>query len=266
MVNKQNNLLTAGEFASLARTTKRTVLWYAEKGILRPRAVDSSNNYRLYGPNQIIDFQAILLLRKLNFSIAEIRDFLANRHSIETLFNLKRKSLNEEISALTAALKDTEMYYDNLKKTGTLVNPKVKTIKAFPILYIDRQGPYKNIGDYFDELRTYIKIIPRGTSGLTIYEDIGYQPKNAKVKVCFLKRPGLVLKTDTKDLVKEMVVPGFKALSYTHMGSSRLLSMLWQELKKYQEKNGYHADKSLPFEDLELSQSGHVTEMLMPIL
>lgn len=266
MVNKQNSLLTAGEFAGLARTTKRTVLWYEEKGILKPKSVDPDNGYRLYEPNQIIDFQAILLLRKLNFSIAEIKGFLANHRSIETLFNLKRKALNEEISILTEALKDTEMYYDNLKKTGTLVNPKVETVRAFPILYIDRQGPYKNIGYYFDELGTCFTNIPRGTLGLTIYEDIGYQPRNAKVKVGFRKRRGLILKPEAKQSVKEMVVPGFKALSYSHRGTSKLLSMLWQEMKKYREKNGYRANTRLSFEDLELSRSEGETELLMPIL
>ena len=29
-----DTLLTAGQFARLARTTKRTILWYDEKGVL----------------------------------------------------------------------------------------------------------------------------------------------------------------------------------------------------------------------------------------
>ena len=62
-----------------------------------------------------------------------------------------------------------------------------------------------------------------------------------------------------------MTVPGFKALSYPHYGSTNLLSMLWQELKKYRDKNGYKEDRTLPFEDLELSQNPHTIEMLMPI-
>jgi DNA-binding transcriptional MerR regulator len=260
-----NNLLTIGEFATLAETTKRTVLWYEEKGILKPNQTNDDTGYRLYTTDQIIDFKAILLLRKLNFSIEETRNFLSKHNSPEVLFNLKKKALKHEIADLQMSLNDTEKYYENIRTTGTLVNPKVKDIKPFSVYYVDKLGPYAKIGDYFDELHTYFNRIPPKTLGLVIYEDYGYQPKNAKTKICFVIKPGLILKTEAKDIVKKMTVSGFKALSYKHTGSSRLLSMLWQELKKYRENNGYKEDKSLPFEDLELSDSAHSTEMLMPI-
>lgn len=260
------NLLTIGDFAKLAETTKRTVLWYEEKDILKPKQTDPENGYRLYETGQIIDFKAILLLRKLNFSIKEIKNFLAKHNSPEALFNLKKKSLKEQITDLQVALTDTEKYYQNLQQTATLVDPNVKTFKPLPVYYLDKLGPYHEIGDYFDELRSYFDHIPSGTLGLAIYEDIGYQPKNAKTKICLTIKPGLKLKPAAKEIVKKMTVPGFKALSYTHKGSTKLLSMLWQELKKYRVKNGYKENKDLPFEDMELSQSYHVTEMLMPIL
>ena len=71
----QNNLLTAGEFARLARTTKRTIHWYCQKGILKPKMLDGSK-YRYFAPEQIIDFQVILLLRRLNFSVEEVKKYL----------------------------------------------------------------------------------------------------------------------------------------------------------------------------------------------
>lgn len=263
-VNMQSNLLTIGEFAKLAETTKRTVLWYEEKGILKPKQVDPENKYRLYSIEQIIDFKAILLLRKLNFSIQEIKNYLT-KHNPENLFNLKKKQLKADIADLTLALDSTEKYYNNLKKTGTLVDPKIKVIKPFPVYYIDKLGPYHKIGDYFEELHSYFSKVPKGTLGLVIYEDIGYKPENAKTKISFPIKQGLKLKTQAKEIVKKMTVPGFKALSYTHYDSSKLLSTLWQELKKYRAKKGYKENKNLPFEDLEISQSAYTTEMLMPI-
>lgn len=260
------DLLTIGEFVKLAETTKRTVLWYEEKGILNSKEKKAGNGYRFYSTDQIIDFKAILLLRKLNFSIVEIKKFLGNHNSPETLFNLKKKALKQEITDLQTALKSTEDYYQNIKKTGTLVNPKVKTVKSMPVYYIDKTGPYREISNYFEELRTYFDCVPKETLGLVIYEDQGYQPKNAKTKICFVIRSGLKIKSEAKEIIKTMVVPGFKALSYTHNGSSKLLSMLWQEMKKYRTKNGFKENKSMPFEDIELSLESHITEMLMPIL
>lgn len=258
--------LSIGEFAKLSETTKRTILWYAEKGILLPKKIDPGSGYRFYTPGQIIDFKAILLLRKLNFSLAEIKNFLAKHNSPENLFNLKKSALKQEITRLQTTLIDTDRYYQNLRITGTLVNPKVKVIPSFPVYYIAKLGPYHRISEYFNELRSYFEYIPKRTLGLVIYEDIGYQPKNAKTKICFQIKPGLKLKPTVQELVKKMTVPGFKALSYTHTGSSQLLSLLWQELKKYRLKNNYQEDNNLPFEDIEISLSDHVTEMLMPIL
>ena len=96
-VNMPTNLLTIGEFAKLAETTKRTVLWYEEEGILKPKQINTENKYRLYSADQIIDLKAIMLLRKLNFSIVEIKKFLS-KNNPEELFNLKKKALKQEIA------------------------------------------------------------------------------------------------------------------------------------------------------------------------
>lgn len=253
-------LLPIGEFAKLAETTKRTVLWYEELNLLKPTYINPETGYRFYATSQIIDFKAILLLRKLNFSLAEIK---AKNQPLKKLFKAKEQVLERELADLEANLTSTRTYYANLEKTGTLVNPKIKVFKPFPVYYVDKLGPYRLIDNYFTEFRTYFKIIPKGVLGLVLYEDVGYQPKNARVKICFTIKAGLELKKDTP--VKKMVVPGFKALAYTHQGSTKLLSILWQELKKYQVKYGYKLAKNLPFEDAEMSKNKHVTEMLMPI-
>ncbi|KKT73937.1 MAG: Transcriptional activator ligand binding domain protein [Microgenomates group bacterium GW2011_GWA2_44_7] len=263
--NLRSDLLTIGEFAQLAETTKRTVLWYEQKGLLKPSEVDPENGYRLYNIGQVIDFKAILLLRKINFSIGEIRSYLNKNKSPEALFNLKKAALRQEINDLQSALDNTERYYQNLQKTGTLVDPQIKSFKSLTVYYINKLGPYFKISDYFEELRQYFNQIPKGTLGLVIYEDIGYRPKEAKTKICLTYRAGLKLKPEAKEIVRKMTLPGFTALSYVHRGSSKLLSMLWQELKKYRIRNDYKENKDLPFEDLELSQSSHVTEMIIPI-
>ncbi|RJQ24430.1 MerR family transcriptional regulator, partial [Candidatus Parcubacteria bacterium] len=52
----EEKLLTAGEFAKLARTTKRTVVWYGREGILPPFKI-GENGYKYYKAHQILDFQ-----------------------------------------------------------------------------------------------------------------------------------------------------------------------------------------------------------------
>ena len=61
LLSNMNILITAGEFAKLAGTTKRTIHFYDEKGVLKPIKINKSN-YRLYDERQILDYQMILLL------------------------------------------------------------------------------------------------------------------------------------------------------------------------------------------------------------
>jgi hypothetical protein len=114
-------------------------------------------------------------------------------------------------------------------------------------------------------MRSYFKKIPKDTIGITVYEGFGgYQPRKAKIKICFVVKKGLEPKVETP--VYKTILPKFKALTYTHRGSTTLLSILWKEFEKFRDKNDYKQNRNLSFEDLEFSYGNQVTEMVMPII
>lgn len=262
----EQNLLTAGEFAKLARTTKRTVLWYAEKGILKPYKIDSSN-YRWYAPEQIIDFQGLLLMRKLGFSIADIQQYLVKGQSLQQLFKAKRTQIKQQLAVLERSLAETESYYKNLATTNTLVEPYVKKQSSFEIYYIDRQGSYAKIKEYIYELRDMFTSLPGDATFLTIFVDSEYNPKNATMKIGVVRRSHVVPKPGA--LLLKLAIPSYKALCHRHVGSPELLSLLWRELEKYRVKKELAIDTSLPFADLEFYNPGpdgqFTTELQLPI-
>lgn len=269
----QHSLLTAGQFAKLARTTKRTVLWYDEQGLLQP-ASSGDNGYRYYEPRQIIDFQVILLLRKMRFSIEEIRQYLAKDNSLKDLFQLKQAVVKKEIADLKRMLGRVTSYYHNLDTNGTLTNPEVATIQPFTIYSITKEGQYAKIKDYCLELRSHFVRIPRNATYLTIFFS-GYEPKKAKMKIGVIAQDGMTLKKEAAHVVSKEMLPRFKALKYLHKGPGTLVSLLWQELAKYMRSHDVQPDRSLPFVDLELyrttSLNGQtdedemVFELLLPI-
>lgn len=247
----EENLLTAGQFAKLARTTKRTITWYSDKVILNPVKI-SQSGYRLYEPRQILDFQVLLLLRRLRFSVEEIKEFLKKNSSLKEIFELKKVVVKKEINDLQNTLNTLNNYYGNLDKNGTLVLPKLKKIKPFSIYYIEKDGSYAKIKDYCLELKSYFRNIPKNSIPLTLFLDKEYQPKKAEMKIAVIIKKGLILKKEAENIVKKQSIPAYKALTYTHQGSGAVLSMLWQELAKYTWGNGYKHNSSLPFVDLEL--------------
>lgn len=245
-----NNLLKIGDFARLARTTKRTVLWYEEKGLLNPAQIDESG-YRYFKPAQIIDFQVILLLRKLNFSIEEIKAYLKKNDSLKSLFKLKRKLIEEEVARLQKGLKDIDVYYHNLEKEDLLVIPQVKEVKPFDIYFIDVVGAYADIKNHGLKLKSYFAKISKDATYLTIFMEPGYEPKKAKMRIGVICQKGMQFKKEAEGIVNMWTVPSYKALAYLHTGHGALLSLLWQELDKYRVDHGLKLDDSLPFVDLE---------------
>lgn len=246
-----NDYLTPAEFARLARTTKRTVVWYDQKDILKPIYVNPIG-YRFYKPEQIIDFQAILLLRKMNFSLEEIKAYLDEHKDLKALFADKKEILKIELQRLEKGLKDVEGFYKNLEKDGVLVSPTIKQVKAFDIYYIDVVGSYAKIKEYGQKLKSCFDYIPQDATYLTIFINKGYEPKKAEMRIAVIKTKEMKVKNEAKEIVKEWTVPAIKALTHLHMGSSALLSLLWKELATYAQKKGFEKNKSLPFNDYEL--------------
>lgn len=246
----QDTLLTAGQFAKLARTTKRTVLWYAKNGILLPHTITEAG-YRMYRPQQILDFQIILLLRRLNFSLEEIEEHVKGGKTLMSLFAAKKDDIAKEIQLLQRILTDTETYYDNLTTMQVLVKPDVRTVPAFVIYYIDKTGSYAKIGDYCGELVQEFERLPEHPILLTVFEEGVYKPHKAKMKIGVIKQAGMELKADSGK-IHTKTIPEYKALVYTHHGPATLLSLLWQELAKYRRKHKLQPATHLDFADLEL--------------
>ena len=63
-----------GEFSRLGRVTVRTLRHYGEIGLLKPEIIDRQTGYRYYSARQLQKLLAIVQLKELGFSLAEIRD------------------------------------------------------------------------------------------------------------------------------------------------------------------------------------------------
>lgn len=271
-MNKE--LLTAGQFAKLASTTKRTVVWYDKEGILKPFETNNLS-YRFYKPEQIIDFQVILLLRQLNFSIDQIKKFITKNKTLKDLFHEKRKIVLKEIINLKKQLKTIDNYYHNFKNEGLLIKPVVKIVRPAEIYYLQKIGPYSKIYRYGMELRSYFKKIPSNAEFLAVFEEPEYKPVRSKFKVGIIIKKGMEIKNEAKDIVFRYKLPKYKTLSYTYCGIPRLLSFHWKQLEKYAALHKLKQNKNLPFTNIEIyKRNGFVraidedqiiTEMHLPI-
>lgn len=223
-----NNYITAGELARLAGTTKRTILWYDELGIIKPIEI-SPAGYRNYTESQVLDYQMILLLTTLGVSLKEIK----TKNDLKSLFEEKKVSIKNQIDDLQFNLKSLEKFMSNLGANKTLIKPEIKVLKPFDIYYIEKNGSYVNIGKYCHELSEMFTNKSKDFTALAIFENPTYQPKKSLIKIAALVTPRMSVNPKFKDIVKKIKFDPGKVITYTHNGAGEMLSLFWKELEKY---------------------------------
>jgi len=227
-----NNFITTGELAKLAGTTKRTILFYDEKGVLKPVKINSKG-YRFYLESQVLDYQKILLLTTLGITLDDISVHLKNKGSLTQLFNDKKSQIKKEINTLKFNLNSLETFSKNVSANGTMVKPEIKTLKPFDVYYIEKIGPYAKIADYCQELAGMFERYGKDFTTLAVFENPTYQPKRSKIRIGALAKKGMKVNEKYKDVVKHITFSPGKVISHTHNGSGSLLSLFWKELEKY---------------------------------
>ena len=247
---KQEKLLTSGVFARVAQSTKRTVHWYTNHGLLKPKKINSKG-YRFYSIEQIIDLQVIMLLRKLNFSLPEIKKFLRKNASTKELFIQKKKELLEESKRLQKKIQDISDFYRNLETTGVLVKPTIKTIPSFKAYFIERTGPYSKIYDYCFELKSYFSFIPKNATYFVLFPDREYSPKKDRLRIGVIATSDIKLKVESETIVKKEAIPTFKSLNYRHVGSPALISLIIMQMHEYMRKKHIKQNLNIPINELE---------------
>lgn len=95
---------STGEFARLNGVNKRTLHYYDEIGLFSPEH-KGENGYRYYTCMQFEQLELILLLRKIGFSIQEIKTYTQSPsgRALEQLIQEKKADIDRSIQELMAA-------------------------------------------------------------------------------------------------------------------------------------------------------------------
>jgi DNA-binding transcriptional MerR regulator len=92
------NTIKIGDLAKRTGVSVRTLHYYDEIGLLRPKTVTASR-HRVYGPAELVRLQQIKSLRRLGFSLDEVRACLdAPEFSPTRVIDLHVKRLREQIA------------------------------------------------------------------------------------------------------------------------------------------------------------------------
>ena len=102
----KENKLTIGQTAKLLNISPDTLKHYEKKELITPKYIDPNNSYRYYSPEQLYTLLLIHDLRRLDFSISEIRAYLG-AHTIDKSITLLRAKINSNKSQIDKLLQET---------------------------------------------------------------------------------------------------------------------------------------------------------------
>lgn len=95
--------MTIKEVEEKLGLSRATIRFYEKEKLITPKR--GGNAYREYSEDDIVDIKKIVILRKLGFSIAEIKDFLEEDVPLQELLEKNILELQEKMKELSGAIK-----------------------------------------------------------------------------------------------------------------------------------------------------------------
>ena len=135
MLKNESLKLTTAQFAKLHKINKRTLHYYDEIDLFKPK-FKGENNYRYYDYFQSIELENILMLKQLDMSISEIKSYL-NNPNVNDFVNIaddKILKIEQDIRRLKQTKKVLEIKKNQLLKSSRVTD--------FEIEIVERQDEY----------------------------------------------------------------------------------------------------------------------------
>lgn len=223
-----------GEFSRITGLTVKALRYYDSEGLLTPTG-RGENDYRLYDEHNFDRAKLISLLRKFDFSIAEIKDVLENcsdEADIGCYLEEKRAQIHTEIAKKQRLLRTIDRqiknYYSEVKKME--YGFEIKNIEEISVISVRYKGAYNDVGKYIGELYKAAKDKACGPS-FNLYYDNDCK-EVADIEIC-LPVSGVV----SEEGVAYKTLPAVKALTTTHIGSYATISQAYKAALDYAHEN-----------------------------
>ncbi len=261
-------MLTTQEFADLCNTTKKTVIHYDRIGLLKPAKLKNQN--RLYLPKQVLIFQKITLLKSLNLTLKETKQYLKNDSALSKLFAERKTKITKEKDELIKKITKLDEFISSLKSDKSLITPKIKVVKPYTVYGLNKTGRYVDIDSHQKELFSLVGNTRRDSVGLTIFYTPNYSPDGSEMTT------GVLLKNKPSKEIKGLQlikVPEHRVASYTHVGPYSFMSYIWQYMDKFVKEKSLKRNPDLATREFyrvgplkEKDEYSYVTELQIPIV
>ncbi|GAA0178833.1 MerR family transcriptional regulator [Clostridium sediminicola] len=128
--------LTIGELANLLNIATSNIRYYEKEGLVSPCKIDD-NGYRLYDYSQLDKLESILLFRKLNIPLKQLKTII-NNYSIDDYIEI----LNSSLSSIDSKIIELQNKKKYVSKNLNMLRDFKGLKTNYQILYIPERKLY----------------------------------------------------------------------------------------------------------------------------
>ena len=128
-------MFTAGELAKYQNISKQTLLYYDKIGLFKPSYIDEYNGYRYYSSKQLEYLDAILIMKKIGFSLEEIKNHMLTYNMQKSLVFFK-----EQLDVIDEKINELSLLRSRLARRCSEVESVYEKKAANPVVYLWNGG------------------------------------------------------------------------------------------------------------------------------
>ena len=160
--------LNVGQMSALFHLNKQTLQYYDREKIFSPAYRNPENNYRMYRFDQVYGLALICYLRKLGFSIAQVKKYLDLHNRSSAIQELKKQSALlqqqcQKMLALDEVLQRKLQYVEQQLEQMALGQASIQTLPERKYIPLGEEATlYQNEIFYFYPTIAFVQDAPSG--------------------------------------------------------------------------------------------------------
>lgn len=270
-------LFKISAFSRLSRVSLKTLRYYDQIGILKPRKVDHDTGYRYYSADQLLELNRIIIYKELGFTLPQITQLLQEHITLENMqgmFKLKRSEIQQIIDTEQAKLVRIEERMQLIEEEGhveTGQEIRIKEEGVRPFLFQTGCGREEEIPSLFHQFdQSLTKEMRQLIDGpqVVLWKEIAGQEEEFEFEIgyflsCELRSPPDPFQLRTLPAEPMMATIAYRS-NATFACKACVHLATWIEKNNYQIKeNGAGRELYLP---LSQEQDVQFIEIQIPIL
>ncbi|WP_375567092.1 MerR family transcriptional regulator [Bacillus pumilus] len=265
-----------GDFSMLSKVPVKTLRYYDQIDLLKPKQIDQDSGYRYYSAEQLLEVNRIFLYKELGFTLKQMGQLLREDISVEQIqgmFLLKESEIQQLIEREQQKLARIKERMHLIKREGCVEKEQeviIKSVESKSIMSFQSNGTVDEIPSFFQTFHhLLLKIQQESISGpqVVLWRESFEKESEFEFEVGYSVKS---LRGTLTQGIKIRTLPAEETMAtllfHSHSPSAQTACI---DLATWIENNGYRVKEDQPgreiYYPLSENEEGRLIEIQIPI-